>query len=333
MAIESLEITSTTLYEDGKTWGDRGPFEVVRGVATVALDPTADANKRITDIQLAERGADGLVRAEADFCVLRPGDKADANGGLFFSVANRGNVTIPFGLGPAPDLASLPAGTIPSNESVLLHEGWTIAWCGWQFDLKRGPRQLGISVPQAIHDGKPIEGDFRIELRATADSPSLRLLDGTAIMAGRTKPVYPPAGLDQPNATLTEREAPAAERKPVPRDQWRFAHEVEGKLEADDAHIWIAGGFKAGHIYELVYRTAYCPVAAMGMGAVRDFVGALRRGEHADALGTAPIERTIGMGVSQTGRWLFQYLSDGLNVDEAGETKATIKNRIVAVAA
>src|SRR5690606_7781319 len=146
-----------------------------------------------------------------------------------------GNVTLPFGRGLAPDLASLPAGTIPSNESVLLYEGWTVAWCGWQFDLKRGPRPLRISVPQAMEAGKPVEGEFRIELRATSDSRSLRLLDATAIMAGRTQPVYPPAGLDQPGATLTERTSPIAERVPVPRDQWRFAHEKDGTVEPDEA--------------------------------------------------------------------------------------------------
>ncbi|MEO8541020.1 MAG: alpha/beta hydrolase domain-containing protein [bacterium] len=317
MAVETLTITSTQDYEEGRSWGAAGPYEVVRGVVTFALDPSAPANQRITDIQFAEHGVDGLVRGESDFCILRPKDSAKANRGLFFSVANRGNVTLPFGLGPAPDLVSLPAGTIPSSESLLLYRGWTVAWCGWQFDLKRGPRQLAMTVPQALQNGKPIEGDFRIDLRATADSPSLRLLDGTAIMAGRTQPVYPPAGTDQPSATLTVRESPAGERTAIPRDQWRFAHESEGRVEPDGAHIWREGGFKAGEFYELVYRTAYCPVAGLGMAAVRDFVSYARSAPAAE-LGMAPIDRTVGMGVSQTGRFLRQYLHDGFNVDERG---------------
>ncbi len=319
MAIESLRITSTEPYEGGRTWGESGPFEVVRGVVTVALDPTAAANQRITDIAFAERGPDGLVRAEADFCVLRPAEPALANGGLFFSVANRGNVTIPFGIGPAPVLASLPEYTIPSNDSLLLHGGWTVAWCGWQFDLDRGPRQLGITVPQALKNGQPIAGDFRIELRATADATSLRLLDGTAIMAGRTQPVYPPAGLEQPEATLSERETPAGERIAIPRGRWRFAHQKDGVVEPSDSHIWLEGGFKAGSIYELVYRTAYCPVAGIGMAVIRDFVSELRHNRRPE-LGLATIVRTIGMGVSQTGRLLRGFLGDGFNVDEAGDT-------------
>ncbi|MBN9492338.1 hypothetical protein J0H33_03210 [bacterium] len=317
MAIESLTITSTEPYEGGRAWGESGPFEVVRGTVTIALHPMAAANERITDITLAERGADGLARAEADFCVLRPTDPARANGGLFFSVANRGNVTVPFGIGPAPVLATLPEYTIPSNDSLLLHGGWTIAWCGWQFDLARGPRQLGITVPQALQDGRPIEGDFRIELRAATDATSLRLLDGTAIMAGRTQPVYPPAGLEQPQASLSERETPAGERIPIPRGRWRFAHEKDGVVEPSDSHIWLEGGFKAGSIYELVYRTAYCPVAGIGMAAIRDFVSELRHNRRPE-LGLAPIDRVLGMGVSQTGRLLRGFLGDGFNVDEAG---------------
>jgi len=317
MAIESATITSTTPYEDGREWGSAGAYEVVRGTVTVALDPFAEANQRITDIQLAERGADGLVRAEADFVVLRPTDRQRANGGLFYSVANRGNVTLPFGLGPAPDLPSLPAGTIPSSESPLLYGGWTVAWCGWQFDLTRGPRQLAISVPQAMENGQPVAGDFRIELRAGVDSTTLRLLDGTAIMAGRTQPVYPPDGLEQPQATLTDREAPGTPRIPVPRERFAFAHEVDGKLEPDGTHLWMEGGFKAGHLYELVYRTGYCPVAGIGMAATRDFVSYLRHDERGREL-TVGIDRVIGMGVSQTGRWLRQYLHDGFNADEQG---------------
>jgi hypothetical protein len=318
MAVESLIVTSTSDYEDGRSWGDAGPYQVVRGTVTFALDPLAAANQRITDIQFAERGLDGLVRAEADFCLLRPKNRDLANGGLFFSVANRGNVTLPFGLGPAPDLVSLPAGTIPSSESLLLYGGWTVAWCGWQFDLTRGPRQLAISVPQALQDGKPIEGDFRIDLRCTADSRSLRLLDGTAIMAGRTRPVYPPAGLEQPGATLSVRESPDGPRTVISRERWAFAHEVEGTVEPDDAHVWYADGFKGGEIYELVYRTAHCPVAGIGMAATRDFVSYLRQPGTDPALGVARIDRVLGMGVSQTGRFLRQYLHDGFNVDEAG---------------
>ena len=185
------------------------------------------------------------------------------------------------------------------------------------FDLTRGPRQLAMTVPQAYRDGKPIEGDFRIDLRATGNSKSLRLLDGTAIMAGRTRPVYPPAGLEQPTASLSVRESPDGPRTAIPRDRWRFAHEADGTVQPDDAHIWCEDGFKAGEIYELVYRTGYCPVAGLGMAAVRDFVSYLRDSPAQD-LGVAPLNRALGMGVSQTGRFLRQYLHDGFNVDESG---------------
>ena len=37
MAVESLTIRSISDYEDGRAWGDAGPFEVVRGVVTFAV--------------------------------------------------------------------------------------------------------------------------------------------------------------------------------------------------------------------------------------------------------------------------------------------------------
>ena len=319
MAIRELFITSIEPYDGGRKWGEVGAYELVTGIATYALDPALPANKRITDLRYAERDASGMAVAEGDFRILRPLDPARANGGLFYSVSNRGNVTLPFGIGPAPDLLSLPAGTIPASDGFLLKRGWTVAWSGWQFDLTRGPRQLALTAPQALGtDGKPISGMFRIDLRPATDGPTMRILDGTAIMAGRTQPVYPPDGLDQPEATMTVRESPNGQRTLIPRHQWQFAHEKDGALQPSEAHVWLEGGFHAGQLYELVYRTAYCPIAGYGFAAVRDFISELRHPAPANTGLVAPIDRVIGMGVSQTGRWLRQFLREGLNLDEAG---------------
>lgn len=319
MTLRELRIERVEPYEDGRAWGEVGPYELITGTAHYALDPAAPANARITDLRHAERGADGLAHAEGDFRILRPAHPERANGGLFYSVVNRGNVTLPFGIGRAPDLLTLPPGTIPPSDGFLLQRGWTVAWSGWQFDLARGPRQLGLTVPQAVDaQGRPLAGMFRMELRPLADSPSMRLLDATAVMAGRTEPVYPPDGLDQSEASLAVREAPNAPRQLIPRERWQFAHEKDGHLEPSRAHVWLEGGFRAGQVYELIYRTAHCPIAGFGFAAVRDFVSALRGGE-APARGlTPPISRVLGIGISQTGRWLRQYLREGLNVGESG---------------
>src|SRR6266851_3028504 len=68
------------------------------------------------------------------------------------------------------------------------------------------------------------------------------------------------------------------------------------------------GGSQPGMVYEFSYLTALTPVVGSGMLAVRDAA------EHfgADA------EATFGFGISQTGRFLRQFLHDGMNRTDAG---------------
>ena len=83
-------------------------------------------------------------------------------------------------------------------------------------------------------------------------------------------------------------------------------------------------GFDAGAIYELVYQAKDPKVIGLGLAATRDIVSFLRH-ERADATGTpnalaGRIDRAIGFGVSQSGRYLHDFLYYGFNADEAGRT-------------
>src|SRR5689334_10717742 len=90
MAVASMEITRRAPYRAGERFGEAGAYERLDGVVRFAVDPGAVANSEIVDLELAPRGADGLVEFEADFCILRPGERSRGNGGLFFDVSNRG---------------------------------------------------------------------------------------------------------------------------------------------------------------------------------------------------------------------------------------------------
>ena len=68
------------------------------------------------------------------------------------------------------------------------------------------------------------------------------------------------------------------------------------------------GGFEARTHYELTYTTSRCPVAGIGLTAVRDVVSHVR-GEFSHVL---------SLGVSQSGRWLRQFIYDTANADEEG---------------
>ncbi len=131
-------------------------------------------------------------------------------------------------------------------------------------------------------------------------APEVDSLPGADVLFNFTK--YPTVDVDDPEAVLTVRTSPAADPTTIPRDEWRFT---------DETTVALNGGFKPFHWYELVYRTAQAPVAGCGLLAIRDVVSHLR----ADGL-----THTFAYGVSQAGRLLRQFLSDGLNVDESGMT-------------
>jgi hypothetical protein len=263
-------------------------YEWVEATVHFAVDPESPENKRIVDLERAPRDDDGLVRYDADLRLLRPVDNDFAgNGKLLFVVPNRGVPTY------APWL----------KNGFLLDRGWTIASCGWQWDVQRGPAILGLTAPQA--DVPP--GFMRLEWRSDTASdihalsfsaPELDSLPGAQTLFTFTD--YPTVDVDDPDAVLTVRTSPDAEPATIPREAWRFT---------DETHFTVDGGFKPFHWYELVYRTSLSPVAGCGLLAIRDIVSHLR----ADR-----IDHTFAYGVSQSGRLLRQFLSEGLNIDESG---------------
>src|SRR5262249_11636416 len=104
----------------------------------------APENAGNTDLRLAPRDAGGTVRFEADFCLLRPSDPGRASGRLLFQVANRGrHSSVPFSVLTAPPSAEVTE-RIDPGDGFLLRRGWTVAWCGWQWDVIRRPGILGL---------------------------------------------------------------------------------------------------------------------------------------------------------------------------------------------
>ncbi len=70
--VASVDITSRGPYADGQPFGDDGPFERIDGVVTFTADPASPANAAITDIGLAQRDENGLVRFSSDFTLITP---------------------------------------------------------------------------------------------------------------------------------------------------------------------------------------------------------------------------------------------------------------------
>ena len=91
-------------------------------------------------------------------------------------------------------------------------------------------------------------------------------------------------------------------------------------LAADGQSLEMHGGFEAGMLYEFVYQGKDPVVAGTGLAAVRDFISYLKYGGDATGWsGARPaVKLAIGFGISQSGRWLREFVYDGFNADESG---------------
>ena len=300
-------------YAGGAAWGAVGPYEIIRGVVRFAVDPNDTANGRIVDLNLVE-SSDGLARFESDFCIIRPVTNAGARK-LIYVVPNRGLTgAVPF----STDVTQVwgDTTTIDAGDGFLLTRGWTIAWCGWQWDVRRDLGGMGFAAPEATREGKSIEGQLRVEMRADARYPDHALSDSSLMFLFEN---YPTADINDASAVLTVRDSIDGARTVIDRSRWRFARATQDGVVADAGHVWLDGGFEPYRFYELVYRTNRCPVVGAGLLAIRDFVSFLRFASSGEGNPCADtVDHTIGFGVSQSGRVLRQFLYEGCNTDESG---------------
>lgn len=311
MAVARLEIRSRVPYQDGAVFGDTGAYERLDGVIHFIVDPADPSNGAIVDLDRAQRDADGQVHFLADFCLLQPVDATRGNRRLLFDVLNRGRKVVPRQLNRAP-AELVPTERIDPGDGFLMRRGWSIAWCGWQWDVVRSHALMGLEAPQALDDkGQPIQGQVLVQIQVNEATPD-------HILADRLHQPYPAADLNDESAVLTVRDRPDGERAVVARDRWRFARDDDGRAVPDDTHIRLDGGFQPGLFYEVVYRTRACPVVGTGLLAVRDCVSFLRYSDAPDNPCAGQIDYAFGFGTSQSGRLLRHFLYLGLNRDEQG---------------
>jgi hypothetical protein len=261
-------------------------YERIAGRIVFSVNPADPRNAVIVDLDKAPRAANGRVEFTADFAMLRPKD--GGNGTALVDIVNRGRFTV----------FSLNRGTAAVDRQVgdafLMKRGFTIAAVGWEFDIAHGDGRLVMDAPTATENGKPIAGLVRGTF-----TPDRR---DDAIAIGDVAPYTPlSSGAD---ASLTLRDAPNGKPVEVPRAKWRF----------DGDRIVVDGGFEPGHLYELSYRAENPRVGGVGFLAVRDVASWLKHGADAPA----HTARAYAFGVSQSGRFLRDFLYHGCNTDEQG---------------
>jgi hypothetical protein len=287
---------------EGRTFGSVGTYDRILARATIAVAPDNIRNMVIVDLDRAPRNTQGQVEAVTDVEILQPTVAANGNRMLFYDVLNRGSK---LGLALFNDLPAVTNDLVKASDAgdgFLMRSGYTVVWSGWQGDVVPGAGRMTFSPPIVSGVTGLAREDF--------------IFDHTTDPATATL-TYPAADLDPAHAKISVREREADPRATPAGLEVSFESPIKISVKRPD-------GFDAGAIYEFIYSAKDPKVMGLGFAATRDLVSFLRH-EAADAAGTANplagrIDRAIGFGLSQSGRYLHDFLYLGFNADEAGRT-------------
>ncbi|MBS0280719.1 MAG: hypothetical protein JSR25_06135 [Proteobacteria bacterium] len=296
--VVALHVERREAVLNGKTFGNAGAYEKLVGKVEFALAPKAAINKNIVDLGLAPRNAKGEVGFTADFYMLKPVDPAKGNGRLFDEIGNRGGKAMLITFQKAKGSRD-PQTADEYGDGALMNQGYTLLWMGWQWDVPNG--QMRMDMPIATQNGKKITGLVRGNFIPNDKSPAQSLAD-------RNHFAYPVDDPNSPDNVMTVRDRPADKSQVIPRAKWHFV---------GDASVSLDGGFEMGRIYDVVYRARDPRVLGTGLAGTRDLVSFLKHDRTA-ANPMPGIRYAYGWGVSQSGRYLRQFLYEGFNEDEQG---------------
>lgn len=304
--VTAVRVSERSDVLNGESFGNAGPYERIIATVHYAVDAKLPANTIIRDLHFAPRNEVGLVEFTADLYVLKPRDPALGNGAVLLEINNRGGKALlnrfQYGAGTTD-----PRTAADFGDRLLMNQGFTLAWVGWQFDVPSKDGRMAVHAPVITEDGKTITGLVRSEFVPDKQVTSFNLGDRDHI----SYEVVDPSAAANVLTVRPERDAP---RKTIPHSAWQF----DGK-----GGVTMAAGFEPGLIYEVVYTAKNPSVVGLGPAAVRDFISYLKYGAPSSAiniLGDQPrfLKYALGFGISQSGRFLRKFLYDGLNQDEQG---------------
>ncbi len=286
-AVRSVEISERTAILDGA-------YERIVGRVHFGMNPKLAANRIVRDLEFAPLDAAGEAECSADFEILQPRDAAKSNGTVLFEVSNRG------GKGMLSRF-NFAGGANEFGDQWVMKRGYTLVWLGWEWDLPAASRGLLHFTAPHFRPEAPVDGLVRSEFTPEKSAVSMALADRNmdAIPVGKAIALYVRQGTE-------------AAPKEIPPAKYSLA--------ADGHSLSMQSGFEAGMLYEFVYQAKDPVVAGTGLAAVRDFISFLKYGGPAIGwTGTRPsVKLAIGFGISQSGRWLREFVYDGFNSDESG---------------
>jgi len=278
----------------GRVFGASGTARKIVARASMAVDPADARNQGIADLALGARDAQGQVRAQADVVILQP---QHPNGRLLVEVPNRGRKLMGLGMDNAPAQYDRLAEAGDAGDGFLLSQGYTLAWIGWQGDIPASGKgsPVGIQVPTVAG----ITGPSRDEWVFTAQQAAAQQI---------VKLAYPAASHE--GAQLTARAGLRDARTQPTGLSWRF-------IDDQTLEIQRPASLPKDAIYEFTYTARDPKLLGLGFAALRDVAQFLREdGSTANPLardGRSSITQVLGLGISQSGRVLRDFLYLGFN--------------------
>lgn len=278
-----------------------GPYEILKGVIYLEVNPDDPANKDIVDLRLAPRNRNGNVECSTEFELHQPIEPNRGNHRLMYFVSNRGTTGNYF--------------SQLLEKNWLYSEGWSYLYCGWQGDLAESDESLNFRSPIISDSGKAITGKVLFEFYSYEDA-----LIYSMPLDAKGSPAYPIVSMDNSHASLTVRQYPWEKAEELPRSGWQFARYEEGKVIPDSTSLYIKEGFKPGWLYDLVYEAKDPKVVGLGLAAIRDVVSFFRY-EEKDQRDFknglfGKIKYAFAFGHSQSGRLLNHFVHQNFNGDE-----------------
>jgi hypothetical protein len=299
--VVKVEITSREVVTNSQEHSQCGPYEVIKGIIYLEVNPNHPANELIVDLKLATRNCRGNVEFSTEFELHKPVEANRGNHRLMYFVSNRGTTGNYF--------------SWLREKNWLYSEGWSYLYCGWQCDLPENDELLNFHAPVIKDKDKTITGKVLFEFFSYEDTLiySMPLIAQGAI-------AYPLLHMDNSLASLTMRQYPWEKTVELPRTEWEFARDENGKVIPDSTSVYIKEGFKPGWLYDLVYEAKDPKVVGLGLAVIRDVVSFFRYEEKDQNNNVNPlsghIQYAFAFGHSQSGRLLNHFVYQNFNGDE-----------------
>jgi hypothetical protein len=350
-SIQSFITRGTSTAFNGASFGSVGTYKYILAQATGVVKASDPCAAMIVDLKNAADSS-GNVTYKFDVLVLTPTDASKASGSLLYIVNNRSNSSALEALndGSANNLFDATAPVIPAaaagvvagagaGAGFLMKQGMTIVMSGWQGDrpsVLNGASAtvnsstkwhlLGMTLPVARNaDGSAITGAVQDEFIADDASSNLlgtyykRVASAPASLTIRKTATDNPITLDASEWSYTAGTA-SAEGGNTTVSGYGFVTIDRAKVRANAAYAAaLDRGNDNGSIYHFNYTATDPRPFGLGFLGVRDLISFLRY-ETADAAGTpnplaGQIKVSLTTGISQSGRYLRDFLWQGFNAD------------------